>query len=762
MPSSNEIPLNIPAGVVKTRSGEGAVGRWVDGDNFRFVNGKPRKRAGFRQHGTTVVSGKARGMDAWNTVRGAALFAIGTNLKLYGSTDGVDSSNITPYRDREGFSGALSTTSGLGAVTAAKTAHGWSAGQLLFPYGNSFQGGSFVAGIPLNREMIVVDVPDADSVTLYANDDTGSLTTDPLATVNTSADVTVTHAAHGRSTGDAVWFSGATAVNGITIAGDYAITVIDVNSYTITHSSPATGDGAGGGASVDFKFSEAANATVSDSGGVVPYLTYVADPFDTTDTEADVTVTHVGHGARTGDTVVFSGASAVGGITIDGSYTLTVVDADTFTITHSEAATSTANGGGSDVLIAYEISTGPETKLISLRGFGEGPLGAGFFGGTESASDLTFYDPRTWSIDANGEDAICCPLGGSIYYWDSSAAGRADRIPNSPEQVRYAFQTEERHLHALGLGTDPLVFAWASQGDYDVWTPTETNTANSSRRVREGSALIAGTSVSAGVSLIWTDTAVYIHQYTGSRFIYDTRLDAKNSGLIAPQAFVVTSTGVFWMSANRFKMWNGATRDVPNAMDIEDWVYENLDPENISKCNASFDPINNSIDFYYVPLGGVEPTEYVTLCLDDFSWSIGSQSRTTGAVFNSGRKEPYRVGVDGKLYQHEYGFDADGVAAVSSVTLAPFEIGQSSMDVVGFDPDFKDHIGEVELELSTYDRNPRNIIETASETIRESDEIVDLRVEGRHVSLTLSQEVLGGDWSIDTPKIEIRRRGRRR
>lgn len=756
------VPLDIPPGVVKTRSGEGAMGRWSDALNVRFVAGKPEKRAGFEQINTVLLDGKARGMEAWNDLTGQGLYAVGTNTKLYGSTDGLDVINITPLRFQQEWVDKLSTTIHLGAVSVAMTAHGYSVGKPFKIYGNSFQGGSLVGGIALNGLWEIVSVTDADNFKLYPSGDKGTLAADPFATVNTSANVTVTHTAHGRATGDAVWFSGAAAVNGITIAGDYQITVINANSYTITHSAPATGTGSGGGSSVAYHYGSGATSTVAAGGGTVPYYTYLTDPFATTDTSTTVTVTHVGHGAARGDTIVVDATSNVGGLVLDGEYTIdTVIDADTYEFTAASAATSTDTGGGS-TLIEYEISIGPADKITAtLRGFGTGALGSGFFGASGPASDSTYYDPRTWSIDKNGEDAIACPLGGTIYYWDSSAAGRADAIPNAPGSLRYACMTEERHLHALGIDGDPLKFGWATQDAMSDWTPTAINTANNSRRVREGSTLVAMAPVGAGMNLIWTDTAQYVHQYTGSKFVYDTRLGTKGAGLIAPQAFAVTPLGVCWMGQKRFWMWNGSTTPIPRATDIETWVFGNIDANQKSKCFAHYDAVNNSVDFYFVPSGGSEPSLYVTVNLDDFTWVNGTQTRTTGATFDAGAQQPLRVN-EGKVYRHEVGFDADGVSAPSSLTLAPYEIGKKWSELLGFDPDFKRQTGDLEISVMTYDRNATVVEDTETETVSTTDQIVDLRVSGRHVSITLSQDVLGGDWALDTPQIDVKTSAARR
>lgn len=77
-----------------------------------------------------------------------------------------------------------------------------------------------------------------------------TINNNPFATTDTSAVVTVTDTAHGAVDGDYVTFSGASAVAGITIVGEYALTYIDANSYRITHTAPANATTSGGGASV--------------------------------------------------------------------------------------------------------------------------------------------------------------------------------------------------------------------------------------------------------------------------------------------------------------------------------------------------------------------------------------------------------------------------------------------------------------------------------------------------------------------------------
>jgi hypothetical protein len=142
----------------------------------------------------------------------------------------------------------------------------------------------------------------------------------------------------------------------------------------------------------------------------------LSNPFKTTNLSTTVTVTHTAHGAVTGDYVTFSNVATVGGLDLNAQYSITYVDANTYTITASSAATSTvAAGGGTTVQAVYQINVGQEFE-IPLTGWGAGAWGAGTWGyGGTSTSAL-----RLWSQNNFGEDLIMGYRGSPIYYWDAS------------------------------------------------------------------------------------------------------------------------------------------------------------------------------------------------------------------------------------------------------------------------------------------------------------------------------------------------------
>jgi len=135
-----------------------------------------------------------------------------------------------------------------------------------------------------------------------------------------------------------------------------------------------------------------------------------------------VTVTDTNHGCVTGDFVTFSGATGTYATTLNAQYQVTVLTANTYTITTPIVIAAGATGGSS-VVGTYQINVGPAIP-VPLVGWGAGTWGSpppaggtiGTWGyGTTSTSSL-----RLWNQINYGEDLVYGPRSGGLYYWNAT------------------------------------------------------------------------------------------------------------------------------------------------------------------------------------------------------------------------------------------------------------------------------------------------------------------------------------------------------
>jgi hypothetical protein len=457
------------------------------------------------------------------------------------------------------------------------------------------------------------------------------------------------------------------------------------------------------------------------------------NPFAMTTGSPIVTVTHTAHGVRAGDTVIFDGASAAHGLTIDGSYLVaTRIDANSYTIVASGNASGTGSGGGASVTYEYEVSIGVEQPASGF-GYGVGGYGLSTYGTAREESSIVI-EPRVWSLDHLGRDLISSFNGGSVYEWnpDEAPTVRAAKIANAPVDVRSIFVTDERIIVAL----------------CDDMTMTA-----GTRKLAAGSQLMRGAKFGGGLNMVWSDYALYLMQFTGSQFVYDTRMISDNCGLIAPGAMVVANGVAYWMGNNTFfQSSGGPAQPIPNVQDIRDYVFNNLRTTHGFLCAAVFIPKFNEVIWFYVPTGSDEPGLYVLYSINDQCWAVGTLSRVSGAHFARGETRPYMASPEGHIYLHEVGYNDDGAAMTARLELAPYSVGNGSqsIEIDGIEPDFQDQVGDVSLTIEMRDRLRGDVIDTQEKVIEPDTELSDFRVGGRYVGMVIESAELDGYFRMGT------------
>ncbi len=408
------------------------------------------------------------------------------------------------------------------------------------------------------------------------------------------------------------------SVTGFTTAGAIKIGS-EIITYTGITSSTLTGCTRG---------TNSTSAASHDNGATVNQV--LIGPIATTDESTTITITDTAHGAKVGDYVVLSGATATGGVDGDGDPTftteilnrpegfeITAVTTNTFTVTAPLAATATVSaGGGNDVVISYLIGTdaglGIQTSAPAL-GWGVGGWGEGTWNTPRAASDSDVsLDNSSWNLNLWGEDLLAGVRGGRLYYWDTSGtvANRAvlvsslsgaDSVPTVARITTVSFP--DRHFIVGGCtefggagNFDPMLVRFSTQEDFTKFKPTATNTAGDQR-------LEIGTKIVAMVSareetIISTDEAIYGMTFVGPPFTFSFRLLGTNAGAAGINTMIGVDGNVFWMGKRSFFSYDGIVREIP--CPVQSYVFNRMQDKYIDKVVAGHNKRFKEVTWFYV------------------------------------------------------------------------------------------------------------------------------------------------------------------
>jgi hypothetical protein len=508
-----------------------------------------------------------------------------------------------------------------------------------------------------------------------------------------------------------------------------------------------------------------------------------SNPFTTTSGSKVVSVTQAGHGVNPGDTAIFSGATTFNGVTMNGTFIVqTVTSTSVYTILATTTATGNGSGGGASVAYEYEIPVGTELGAYGL-GWGVGPWGLGTWG-TARASSTIFNEPRVWSLDHFGYILVATYNGGSLWFWDPTqnqpyqravATYNGGPVSGAPTNFRAMFITPERFIFGL---CDAMVVNVCSQGDPTTWTPATTNTAFA-RTLQIGSKLVGGRVLAPFISMVWSDAAAYLFQYTGSQFLYNSSVAGVDCGLISPNAAVTVDGFAYWQGPDNFYFFNGTVAPMPNVEDVRKYVFEAIPDGQSYQCCAVYVPKYHEIWFFYPTTGNNNPSAYVIFHINDQCWSVGTANfysssgitagRASGSHFTQGDTSPIMAGTDGFLYNHDpasLNYDDNGNPLEWELTLAPYAMneGLQNIEIEGIVWDFFEQSGNISTTINMYDRLTDTApIDTETESVPATNAgITDYRLHGRYAQLELSQAVLGGYMRLGRPAAMVKTAGTRR
>ena len=512
-----------------------------------------------------------------------------------------------------------------------------------------------------------------------------------------------------------------------------------------------------------------------------------------------VLVTDGTYNPGVGDYVFFSGASAVGGVTIAGDYAVTsVVSGTTYTITITSPATS-ATGGGT-VTAQYEYPTGLNVYSIGT-GWGAGPWSRGTWGSAFTGGGIA-QQLRLWSNDNFGQDLVIAPRGGAIYYWTdeggvgtravalSTLSGSAYTPVATNQVITSAIQ---QFVIAFGANSyvsgnpttpfNPMLIRWSDQLDPLQWVPDITN--QSGEFALTNGSFIMGARATRQEILVWTDSALYSMQYLGAPYVWGFNIMMDNISVMSPNSMITVNNVTYWMGIDKFYMYSGRVETLPCA--LRQYIYDDINLDQSFQVFAGSNEGFNEIWWFYVSSESTANTidKYVIYNYVDRVWYYGTMART--AWLDSGiRQFPMAADYNNRILYHESSVDDN--AGITSVAINAY-VQSSDFDIqdghnFGFVwrilPDVNFNGSTANGPTVTMTVKPRqnsgtpygqadspsvvsgdNFITQHTYNIQEFTGQVYTRLRGRQLSFRIESTDLGVSWQLGMPRIDIRPDGRR-
>ncbi len=722
--------IKLRPGIDRDTTNYANTGGWFDSDFIRFRNGLPEKIGGWTKvyEEQTALIGQCRKMYDWSSLVGTSYLAVPTNIKFY-----VDnSSNIIDIT-------------------------------------------------PLRR-----------TITLGSN---------PIATTNASNVITITDVNHGAVLGDYITISGSSAVNGIStsnINSEFVVSnVINSSAYSVVTTQAASSTGSGGGAAVvvKYQFHPGISGEVTYAGwGSGPWggvsgsygwgfgpdttvTTYYSGlwsvdnygedmiacprdltngvslgntPLSTTNTSNVVTVTQTNHGLSSGTAIIIGGVtSTVGGIPIaqlNGTHTVTVSNANAYTFTTSNVATSTDTGGTNS--FAY-------------------------------TSSLIYWDVG----DADGP---------AISFSELGSAYAKLYMPYVATEIMVSDQN--RQIIAFGCNPydttklqDKMIVRWSDSNDPTNWDSADTTKTAGEQRLSAGSFIVTAIQNREEI-LIWTDSTLFTMSYVGPPYGWGFNLVGSNFDIIGPNSKFVAGSVAYWMGTNNFYMYDGKITAMPCT--VRDYVFLDISVDDGDKVYCSGDSGNNEIIWLYPsasqgPEGSRENDRYVVYNYVEDAWYYGSLARTAW-IDRRGHTNPRAMSPQGYLYNQESGSDDGSTNPASPITAyvqssaIEIEDGDNFLFINRVVPDltFRNsvtHDGEqepcVKFTIKPQDYpgsaigagNERDVERNSAATLNVNrfTNQVFTRLRARSVALRVESNETGVEWRLGVPRLDMRKDGRR-
>lgn len=431
---------------------------------------------------------------------------------------------------------------------------------------------------------------------------------------------------------------------------------------------------------------------------------------------ATATVTLTGGAAGSVDSITVNSVNIMSGsvaFTTDLATTAAAVASNINAHTSSPEYTAAAVGTTITISAASAVGSDPNGYAVAVTAttitFTKTNMSGGSFALANSAQNMWMFDYQYDSSTnqnyliahvAPNLKCICNDAGGQIFFGEVLGTGDLKSITLPPD-ANATGGIVSLHPYLFYYGTDGII-GWSKEGEPTNLTGSGSGIARVwGQKIIKGLPLRAG-SGSAPAGIFWAYDAVIRATFTGGATVFQFDVIATDTSIISPQCVVDYDGVFFWCGVDRFLMFNGVVREVPNQMNLN-YFFDGINPNQKTKVFAFKVPRYGEVWWCYPRGEATECTHAVIYNVRENCWydtELPNFGRSAGQ-FNNSFAAPILTGVEDtgsgyRVWVHEQltdEYDGPNVRPIQSyfetADLSALVQGRSEyLRITTIEPDF--------------------------------------------------------------------------
>jgi hypothetical protein len=491
------------------------------------------------------------------------------------------------------------------------------------------------------------------------------------------------------------------------------------------------------------------------------------------------TVTLTGGGAGSVNSVTVNGVTITSGsvsFTTDLATTATAVAANITAFTSSPnysavavgaviTITAATAGQATNGFVVVANTTTITTTVTNMAGGANAlvssPYNQWMFQTSYDAS--TTYNSIIAHVAPNLQ-CVCNDTGGQIFYGDVLGTAPLVEIP-LPAGANTTGGIVMLFPYLFYYGTAGIV-GWSVGGDFTDLSGSGSGIARVwGQKIVKGMPLRAG-SGSAPAGLFWAYDAVIRATFTGGATVFQFDTIATDTSIMSPDCVVDYDGVFFWCGVDRFLMFNGVVREVPNAMNLN-YFFDNVNPAHRAKVFAFKVPHFGEIWWCYPRGEATECTHAIIYNVRENSWydtELPASGRASGG-YNNGFAAPLLTDCIPTTSGYRVWIHEQGVDAIEGQSTLPIQSYFETADLSSLPQGKNEYLRITEIEPDFIQNGPMTVQvtgranarapevyssvfsfpETASEPYQQ---IVMLKEQRRELRVRFESNAVGGNYQM--------------